>query len=333
MNVIFEESSHSYHTMMKGNKMYGISTTTLVGEFVIPYQTKFWSIYKSIQSYLEMAKPEMSLLCKENKFNWFRFLEEEDRRIQYLKSCIGHKFDWNQAIATNKDIAYEWEVKKNIKGKLGTAFHEYKEEQAHETKEERINNVKVTLASNANMQIKSIKHSVDLKTLADGYHTEVLVYLNQIKISNRTYNVFITGQVDKLFIETIDGVRYITLDDYKTNDKITTENAFQKFRKPINHLPDTKLMRYSLQLGIYARILEEYGYVVKQLFFTHHDLLSLGMTNELDISKVGMEYAKPYELTYYKNEIHEMIKYYCIEKGYKIEGKDLDDDIIDAIWL
>ena len=336
MNVIFEEATHSYHTMMKGQKIYGISVTTIIEKFRIPYQTKFWSTYRSIQNYLEMEKPEMSKLCKDNGFNWYKFLEEEEKRIKYLKSCIGDKIcNWEEAIKKAPYVANEWEVKKNNKGKLGTEFHEYKEEQAHKTKVEKINGSRVNLSSNATMQLKAIKYSVDLTKLEDGYHSEVLVYITQIKIGNKTYNVFITGQVDKLFIETIDGVRYITLDDYKTNDKITTENNFQKFRKPLNHLPDTKLIGYSLQLGLYGRILEEYGYVVKRLFFTHHDLLSLGMTNELDKSKVNTEYTKVYELTYYKNELHEMIKYYCNEQGLKIEnnGNSSDVDYIDYICL
>lgn len=334
MNVIFEEASHTYYTVKHDKRIYGISVTTFIGGFKLPYFTRFWSMYKSIQEYLGMEKPEMSKLCKDNKFNWFLYNDNEEKKIKYLKSCIGHKFNWDEAIKDKENIAYQWEVKKNNKGQLGTEFHEYKEKKAHDTKEEVINNQKVKLASNANMQLKSIKYSVDLSTLADGYHTEVLVYINKIKIGNATYNVFITGQVDKLFIKTVNGVRYVTLDDYKTNDKITTENAFNKFKKPINHLPDSKLITNSLQLGLYGRILEEHGYVVDKLFFTHHDLLALGMTDKLDYLKVDTEYTKTYELRYYRNEIEEMIKFYCKENNLLIEGKEYDSVLEDdIIWI
>ena len=303
IQIIFEELTHSYHTVIDSKKVKGVSVTQFVGLYKKPYQKEFWSIYTAVRLDLGLERKEFSEFCTQNDFKFYRYDDNEKAKIGYLKSCIqnktikGKKVNWTKALLYKEQVQDEWTEKKETKGRIGTEFHEFMEKQAHDNKEEFINKERVPLANNAIYQTKGLKYSVDLTKLEDGYHSEVLVYADIFNIDKAKYHLLITGQVDKLFIETIDGIRYVDLDDYKTNDKITVKNSFSKLLSPINHLEDTKLIANSLQLSLYARILEEHGFVVRNLYFTHHDIAQIGMGKKLDVDKIGKEYKKIYQHT------------------------------------
>jgi CRISPR/Cas system-associated exonuclease Cas4 (RecB family) len=58
----------------------------------------------------------------------------------------------------------------------------------------------------------------------------------------------------------------IAIYDWKRAKDIKTENSFQSGLEPVEHLPDTNYWHYTLQLNIYATILEKkYGMKVTEL--------------------------------------------------------------------
>lgn len=330
MHIVFEELNHIYYTIIDDVKVKPISVTKFIGLYKKPYLVEFWSVYTAVRLSLELERKEFSAFCTKNDFKFYKFDDNEKAKIAYLKSCIDGKFvknkkvNWENALIGKEYVKQVWNDKKELKGKVGTEFHEFMEKKAHEEKYEFINDEKRDLASNAVYQTKGLKYSVDLTKLEDGYHSEVLLYTDVFNIEGGKYYLLLSGQVDKLFVETINGIRYVDIDDYKTNDKITTENSYNKLLAPVNHLEDTKLICNSLQIGLYARLLEEHGFVPRNLFFTHHDIAKIGMTDSIDEKRIGEEYKKPYELKYYKYELESMIKDYCLKNRLKIEGKKFE---------
>lgn len=78
----------------------------------------------------------------------------------------------------------------------------------------------------------------------------------------------IAGQIDLLLRDTKSKKFHIV--DYKTNEKISQSGyKGQKAKEPISDLEDCSLSKYSLQLSLYAYLLEEQGYEVGDLIILH----------------------------------------------------------------
>ena len=61
----------------------------------------------------------------------------------------------------------------------------------------------------------------------------------------------------------------IDIYDYKTNEKLIGDDYGEKMLEPISNLPNTKLSKYSLQMSIYAMLLELFGYLAGDLYIVH----------------------------------------------------------------
>lgn len=86
------------------------------------------------------------------------------------------------------------------------------------------------------------------------FRTEWLVFNEEIKLA---------GSIDMVY-EKPDGT--LAIYDWKRAKEIKFENKYQSGLEPISHLPDTNYWHYSLQLNVYATVLEKfYGRVISEL--------------------------------------------------------------------
>jgi hypothetical protein len=86
------------------------------------------------------------------------------------------------------------------------------------------------------------------------YRTEWLVFKEDSKVA---------GSIDMVFKKP-DGT--FAIYDWKRAKEMKYENAWQKGKAPLDHLPDTNYWHYSIQLNMYRTILEElYGATVSEL--------------------------------------------------------------------
>ena len=77
------------------------------------------------------------------------------------------------------------------------------------------------------------------------------------------------GQLDRTLI--VDPIKKICrVQDFKTNDDITTVGSPKTLLAPFTDMENTKLNSYWLQLSFYASILEEYGWTVEGLDIFHY---------------------------------------------------------------
>lgn len=132
----------------------------------------------------------------------------------------------------------------------------------------------------------------DLMDLPDGYIAEHLVKSDQYKVG---------GQIDKNYIETIRGKRYIDIDDYKTDKEIVfkpefwnpKKGGFEKMFYPVDHLYATNFWKYALKISTYAKFLQDAGFIVRNLAITH-----IVADEDLNIIK-----EKRYKLPYKEFEV------------------------------
>lgn len=173
----------------------------------------------------------------------------------------------NYAIKHGGSVEYwleKWNQNRDIACERGTAFHKAKEDYIQGRGVVVFKN-QVTFVKNASFVIESYG---DLSLLEDGLYTELLLWDDDWKLA---------GQADIVNIETINGIRYIDIDDYKTNGKINKvsyaprgTNNHNMMLHPISHIMDCNLFHYELQLSIYGYMLERNGFVVRSLQFTHY---------------------------------------------------------------
>jgi len=79
----------------------------------------------------------------------------------------------------------------------------------------------------------------------------------------------LAGSID-LFIEDYE-TKKISLVDWKTSKKIYTDNTYKKFgtKETTKNIADINFNIYTLQLSLYAYILEKQGYEIDKLYLAH----------------------------------------------------------------
>lgn len=156
-----------------------------------------------------------------------------------------------------------WENTKNEACDRGTLFHNEQEDTLLGRGVD-MNRGKPVQVQNPNLQMRMIQDPYDLP---DGVYPE-------LRMSHAGYRIAGTG--DKAFLETIDGKRYADLDDHKTNKAIYTKSWVhpvygpKMMKGPVSHLQDCNYVHYNLQLSFYMFMLECYGFIPRDLQFTHY---------------------------------------------------------------
>lgn len=104
-------------------------------------------------------------------------------------------------------------------------------------------------------------YPAELCDLPDGGYTELLVYDLELNVA---------GQIDMCFIRK----GKVWLGDFKTNRNKPERTSMDYGTGPLEHLNDSKHNRYSMQLSMYAYILEKAGFEVQEIgysFYKNYD--------------------------------------------------------------
>ena len=141
--------------------------------------------------------------------------------------------------------------------------------------------------------------------IPDGYVAEHLV---------KDDDSLVAGQLDQNFIETINNVRYVDIDDWKTDNEILIKPSFfhpktgyQKMKYPMDHIYETNYWKYTMKISTYALMLEKEGFVVRNLAFTH-----VVIDDNLDIIA-----QTRYKVPYKKFEAEQVLKNFSEENLVK----------------
>lgn len=137
--------------------------------------------------------------------------------------------------------------------------------------------------------------ALPISALADGCYPELKLWCHDWRIA---------GRADKPTIETIQGIRYAHVEDYKTNKAVHKNGFVDKWGNekmmlyPLEHLPDCEYTHYTLQLSIYQFMLEQFGYTpgLRRLIHFPHEIEGLGTPDPVI-----------YELPYWKDEVLTML--------------------------
>lgn len=181
-----------------------------------------------------------------------------------------------------KTVQYFWDLEKNRACNDGSNFHNEQEE---------LDKIHNSAKSNVDTD-----YIYDLYQLNDGIYTELMIWDD---------DYLICGKSDRVTIRTVNGNRYIKIEDYKTNKElkinynyINKKNNIPVINKymmnPIEHLVDCNYVHYCLQLSLYGFLLERKGFIVSDLELLH-------------TTNYSKDDLKSYKLPYMKQEIINML--------------------------
>lgn len=293
--IIFVEKDHSYY--LNGERL------TSVSSFFENYKPKFNSDFLSSRK----AIKEIVGLPAYKSYEELTGLEEE-----VLVSDLINKLD-NQTLELFKEKKQfyldEWDKSGKDSSERGTLLHkEYELEDYNRgyginpydgKKYNVVVNPYLPSEDYANCSI-----NLDMYKLEDGYYPELVIHNPN---NDPEIDLQLCGQSDRVFIETIGDKRFVDIDDYKFTNKITDKGFFDiKTRKfqymlpPLSHLQNCNKEEYGMKISLYAWMLEQHGFIVRNIGLTHMKL-------EKDNSITPILY----NLDYRKTEVKDIIQDYC----------------------
>jgi hypothetical protein len=247
--IRFEEENHKYLLGEVSLRSVTSILSELSPEFNANYISK-GSAYKRI-----LGEDEYKRLRKE--VFGFNFKPDQDLLFPVFDPLCGGE---DKVKLIQQEFLQEWEDS----GTRGTAFHKERELESIARGYEinpwtgRKSKV-ITYDKTSDNEV----YDMDIFSLPDGYYTELLVYDKTLPIENT-----ICGTIDRLWIETIDGVRYSSTGDFKTNSNAPKNDKFSRMKPPLEHLWANKITNYSLQASWYQMMLESHGFTPKDAAFT-----------------------------------------------------------------
>lgn len=277
-HCLYNDEQHVYWNE-KDNLKY-ISVTTLIHKFQQAFDEDFWSAYKAFERIMgDDFKHIKSELLKTKKFDPKLIIDLKINPVE---------FDLIRA-----EILQEWENTRNASCIRGTGIHLEKELKFYENKEHEIKH----FGLGGKFTCEPSYYELDLEK---GVYPEYLVsYIED--------NFRIAGQVDLLIKDGND----IYIIDYKTNKKLDKTSYYnpkakkhEMMKYPLSNIMDCNMMHYTLQLSMYAYLLQKVNpeFNIKKLMIIHYD--HDGNENH-------------YELEYLKSEIESLIKFYKKDTALK----------------
>lgn len=263
MAVVFHEHNHTY---LNDQGQQYISVTTLIKKYTPPFNQDYWSSYKALKDVLEGAG--VWQVYKEKAGGW-EVVVEYCRKIK--------NFPYKDAIIQRKKYyILMWKEKGEEARQKGTAFHN--------KAEEKTKGMRIVLEDLREVEVFSDRDILANPEFNDfGLFPELLIYNDKHKLA---------GQADWVLKEK----NVVHIKDYKTSKDIEMESfRGETLYHPINNLPNANYHTYSLQLSLYAYMLECRGYKVGKLTIEH-------IKNEYE--------SKLYPVTYLRKEVHALLKDY-----------------------
>lgn len=282
--AVFFDDTHEYYEKKTGRK--GISVTTLIGEYEQPFDGDFWASYKALEQLMDMQTwiQIKKVLLSTKKFDHRYITKFNIPEEEFLKK--------------KQEILDSYEEKKRIACERGTKIHAAIEESLYK-KDPSIKKFGI----GGYLDVYEGNYSRELK---NGVYPEYM-------ISYSDDDIFLIGQVDLLIIDS----KEVIIQDHKTNSKIDMKSYYNqntkqsvKMKYPLNNLDDCNYMHYTMQLSIYAWMVQQIhpDYKIKRLalHWIDHD------NNEKFI-----------ECEYLKTEVERLLSHY--KKQLKIK-EELDKD-------
>lgn len=236
------------------------------------------------------------LICPLSVTRFLNLFVKEFDKLTIAKRCA------NRDGVDVSDVIAKWDMEKDLSCIKGTLFHQYidnylarkimpvdnssidefcKTHNAEDIKQNFLNNI-------AKLVIQFEKFYE--------YYNKNFAFIKSEFVVGDISDTLICGTIDNLSLNLINNT--LTIIDYKTNKDFTIKSKYgDKLMYPVQHLDNTKLNVYGLQLSIYKYIIEKYTQHKTELlivwFNENNDTYKLFTPPNLDSEVASMiEYYK-----------------------------------------
>jgi len=305
-DIIFDPTSHTY---LRKGKPY-ISCTTIVSKFKKPFNRRYWAMYSTLKETFHL-----------------RVRAEEEYEIIYVNNTP-HSLDSLYSIEMYREgckmMKNGWDDTTKVACDRGNKIHDYLEGSVNDSKNDSEGDTNITIKplTGEEIQFYSSQHDLDktnlLSIFPKIYHT-LLYYINTgctIYAEKKVYidEYEVSGMIDCLVVK---GNKFLII-DWKTNkDIIHFKSGYYKkelingkyiktnqwldkpmpMLYPLTYLEDCKGTIYTLQVSLYAYMLESWGYeLINNGLLIYH----IRPNEEPELLKVP----------YMKEDIRLMLNYY-----------------------
>lgn len=272
--VSYNDADHVYWTT--DGQMQCISATTLIHKFTT-FDGEFWSRYKALEA---VTTAEDFKLVKGGLLDTKKFNYDLLDKLSIDKDVFENKLT---------EILAEWEEKKNTACERGTNIHLRYEMATLDQDYEGLRKFGFEGFSGFKIDTNNV--------LKEGKYVIPEMLISRISEDGV---LRVAGQADLIVVEG----KKIRILDYKTNKKIDTKSFFDRKKRsstrmkyPLNNLDDVNFWHYTMQLSLYAWMLEKANpdFEIEGLYLLHHDH---------DDNK------EVYKCEYRKAEVERMLAYY-----------------------
>lgn len=273
-DVIYSDEKHVY--IDKSDSQKYTSVTTLIGKYENPFDVFFWSSYKTCEKLMPV---DAFLLLKDSLLTTKKWDDSMIKKLN-LDPIIFEK--------TRLEIQQGYDNERNKSCERGTRIHAQFEETYYTSEKQDLKK----FGLGGVFTCKKGYYELDLDK---GVYPEFLVSLK----SSDGY-LRIAGQIDLLIKDGND----IYIYDYKTNKELKKRSYYDQNKKqnvmmkyPLNNIMDCNFYHYTLQLSLYAYLLQQ-------------------IKPELNIKKLTLIYidhndkVTEHEVEYLKNDVERMLKHY-----------------------
>lgn len=241
----------------------------------------------------------MNILFSEEEHRYWcpDFPELKFTSVSGVISALHEKFDAKKVAASYskktgisvEELLEKWQIENGQAIARGHKVHLQREEKTFKSK----NNV-----HKYELDIKGYKKGFDLDNLKPGIYPELIVHSGEHGL---------IGTAD--YVEIFEDNTFI-LEDYKSNKKLEFQgfpvynsNLHKKIPKkmlsPISHLDDCNGMHYTIQLSMYAYMLEQFGYKLRPNGLLIRHILFEG---DEPVDEI------PYPVNYLKKEVKDIFR-------------------------
>lgn len=298
-DVAFTEADHRYFNTKYPNRKY-TSVTTLISFYHEKFDSEFWSSYKAMEALLGVDEfKECGLKTSLLKFKIFDEAIPESCGITY-----------EEFLATKQSILASYKQANEEACERGTKYHTEKENALYTKPKVKIEEIGLPLDLKGEFNCE--RHNFDLNQQV-AILPEYLIYW-----SSTDEIINLAGQVDLIVKQGND----IYILDYKTNAKGMEMSSFfdrkkkqsKKMFYPINNLDDCMFQHYTLQLSLYAWMLQRINpeFNIKEMWLLHVD---------------GEGKETSFQVEYIKEDVERLIKHYkksLVIDHYRNTGVHLD---------
>lgn len=276
-DVIYSDKEHVYLSKLDGSRY--ISCTTLISQYENKFNESFFSKYKALEA-----------LCDPDRFSLIRqgLLNTQVWKHELLSKCNIDESEFNKKV---EEILNTWHTTRDEACEHGSTVHSLLEESFYGKEH-------FDLSNYGSPQI------VGNYICKPGYYTLDIdhgIYPEYLISWISPEGLKICGQIDLLVRNGND----ICIYDYKTNKEIKKKSFFNSSKKknvmmkyPLNNIMDSNFWHYTLQLSLYAYMVEQINpeLNIKELKLVH-------------IARDGKQTI--YDVEYRKEDVARMIGHYA----------------------